>query len=87
MHIGCIIFYDEERVERFYTAIETGRNSLRDGIHEWMESKEGKNDLVVTTCIANEYDMKVSWPYSMVSKHFSLVSGLVRRVKVKISPN
>ena len=45
---------NKKRVRRFYTAKETRRNNIRDGLHEWMESKKGKNDFVVTTCVASD---------------------------------
>ena len=45
---------NKKRVRRFYTAKETRRNSIRDGVHERMESKEGEDDFVVTTCVASD---------------------------------
>ena len=44
---------NKKRARRFCTAKETGRNSLRDSIHEWMESKEREDDFVVTPCVSN----------------------------------
>ena len=45
---------NKKRVRRFYTAKETRRNSLRDSIHEWMESKEGEYNFIVTTFITSD---------------------------------
>ena len=45
---------NKKRVRRFYTAKETRRNSIRDGVHERMESKEGEDDFIVTTFITSD---------------------------------
>ena len=45
---------NKKGVRRFYTAKETRRNSFRDSIHEWMESKEGEYNFIVTTFITSD---------------------------------